>query len=115
MLNVKEQRIYQATKPQYSLDTESGVLELTVLGACQCAFDTEPCPCSRTAAASRKQLVQLQQETGSDLWICPFLNSFGKINPCIRLKTLQRTKDKGLDLPNFQQHFLAHRLHLRMV
>ncbi|XP_063346721.1 coiled-coil domain-containing protein 125 isoform X2 [Pelmatolapia mariae] len=28
MLNVKEQRIYQATKPQYSLDTESGVLEL---------------------------------------------------------------------------------------
>ncbi|XP_005942524.1 coiled-coil domain-containing protein 125 isoform X1 [Haplochromis burtoni] len=62
MLNVKEQRIYQATKPQYSLDTESGVLELTVLGACQCAFDTEPCPCSRTAAASRKQLVQLQQE-----------------------------------------------------
>ncbi|XP_035768758.1 coiled-coil domain-containing protein 125 [Neolamprologus brichardi] len=62
MLNVKEQRIYQATKPQYSLDTESGVLELTVLGACQCVLDTEPCPCSRTAAASRKQLVQLQQE-----------------------------------------------------
>lgn len=28
MLNVKEQRIYQATKPQYSLDTESGVLEV---------------------------------------------------------------------------------------
>uniref|UniRef100_A0A3Q4GQ13 Uncharacterized protein n=1 Tax=Neolamprologus brichardi TaxID=32507 RepID=A0A3Q4GQ13_NEOBR len=65
MLNVKEQRIYQATKPQYSLDTESGVLELTVLGACQCVLDTEPCPCSRTAAASRKQLVQLQQEVNS--------------------------------------------------
>lgn len=28
MLNVKEQRIYQATKPQYSLDTEPGVLEV---------------------------------------------------------------------------------------
>lgn len=38
------------------------VFQLTVLGACQCVFDTEPCPCSRTAAASRKQLVQLQQE-----------------------------------------------------
>ncbi|XP_030579492.1 coiled-coil domain-containing protein 125 [Archocentrus centrarchus] len=62
MLNVKEQRIYQATKPQYSLKSESSVLELTVLGACQCLGATEACPCSRTAAATRKQLVQLQQE-----------------------------------------------------
>ncbi|KAI3372302.1 hypothetical protein L3Q82_022668 [Scortum barcoo] len=62
MLNVKEQRVYQGTKPQYSPEKDASVLELAVLGACQCLGVTEACPCSRTAAASRKQLVQLQQE-----------------------------------------------------
>ncbi|XP_027133313.1 coiled-coil domain-containing protein 125 isoform X1 [Larimichthys crocea] len=62
MLNVKEQRTYQGTKPQYSLHTDSSVLELAVLGACRCLGTAEACPCSRTAAASRKQLIQLQQE-----------------------------------------------------
>ncbi|KAK2902578.1 coiled-coil domain-containing protein 125 isoform X2 [Channa argus] len=62
MLNVKEQRVYQGTKPQHSPDREASVLELAVLGACRCPGTAEACPCSRTAANSRKQLVQLQQE-----------------------------------------------------
>ncbi|XP_071337828.1 coiled-coil domain-containing protein 125 isoform X2 [Trachinotus anak] len=62
MLNVKEQRTYQGTKPQYSPGRDASVLELAVLGACRCLGAAEACPCSRTAAASRKQLVQLQQE-----------------------------------------------------
>ncbi|KAK5870545.1 hypothetical protein PBY51_003484 [Eleginops maclovinus] len=36
MLSVKEQRAYQGTKPQYSLERDAGDLELAVLGACQC-------------------------------------------------------------------------------
>ncbi|XP_067456177.1 coiled-coil domain-containing protein 125 isoform X1 [Thunnus thynnus] len=62
MLNVKQQRTYQGTKPQYSPERDTSVLELAVLGACRCLGVTEACPCSRTAAATRKQLVQLQQE-----------------------------------------------------
>ncbi|XP_029295662.1 coiled-coil domain-containing protein 125 isoform X2 [Cottoperca gobio] len=62
MLSVKEQRAYQGTKPQYSPERDGSVLELAVLGACRCLCVAEACPCSRTAAASRKQLVQLQQE-----------------------------------------------------
>ncbi|CAN9512680.1 unnamed protein product [Ophioblennius macclurei] len=62
MLNVREQRIYQGTKPQYSPERDASMLELSVLGACRCFSVTEVCACSRTAAASRKQLVQLQQE-----------------------------------------------------
>ncbi|XP_060893480.1 coiled-coil domain-containing protein 125 [Labrus mixtus] len=62
MLNIKEQRVYQETKPQYSLDRDSGILEMAVLGACRCVGVSEVCPCGRTAAASRKQLIQLQQE-----------------------------------------------------
>nr|XP_020455052.1 coiled-coil domain-containing protein 125 [Monopterus albus]XP_020455053.1 coiled-coil domain-containing protein 125 [Monopterus albus]XP_020455054.1 coiled-coil domain-containing protein 125 [Monopterus albus] len=61
MLNVKEQRAYQGTKPQCSPERDASVLELAVLGACRC-LGVEACPCSRTAAASRKQLIQLQQE-----------------------------------------------------
>ncbi|XP_076586576.1 LOW QUALITY PROTEIN: coiled-coil domain-containing protein 125 [Chaetodon auriga] len=62
MLNVKEQTAYQGTKPQYSPERDASVLEMAVLGACQCLGVAEACPCSRTAAASRKQLIQLQQE-----------------------------------------------------
>uniref|UniRef100_A0A4W6E6G6 Uncharacterized protein n=2 Tax=Lates calcarifer TaxID=8187 RepID=A0A4W6E6G6_LATCA len=62
MLNVKEQRAYQGTKPQYSPERDASVVELAVLGACRCPGVGEACPCSRTAAASRKQLAQLQQE-----------------------------------------------------
>ncbi|KAM7018088.1 coiled-coil domain-containing protein 125 [Tautogolabrus adspersus] len=62
MLNIKEQRVYQDTKPQYSLDRDAGIVEMAVLGACRCVGVSEVCPCGRTAAASRKQLIQLQQE-----------------------------------------------------
>ncbi|KAM9858196.1 coiled-coil domain-containing protein 125 [Aulostomus maculatus] len=59
MSSVIEQRTLQGSKPQYCLD--ASVSELAVLGACRC-FSTEACPCSRMAAATRKQLVQLQQK-----------------------------------------------------
>ncbi|XP_062240956.1 coiled-coil domain-containing protein 125 [Platichthys flesus] len=62
MLNVREQRTYQETRPQYSLERDASVLELAVLGACRCLGVVEACPCSRTAAISRKQLIQLKQE-----------------------------------------------------
>ncbi|XP_040012270.1 coiled-coil domain-containing protein 125 isoform X2 [Xiphias gladius] len=62
MLNGREQRAYQGTKPPYSPERDASVLELAVLGACRCLGVVEACPCSRTAATSRKQLVQLQQE-----------------------------------------------------
>ncbi|KAK5931836.1 hypothetical protein CgunFtcFv8_003599 [Champsocephalus gunnari] len=61
LLSLKEQRAYQGTKPQYSPERGAADLELAVLGACRCP-GAAPCPCGRTAAASRKQLVQLQQE-----------------------------------------------------
>uniref|UniRef100_A0A8C9XQH4 Coiled-coil domain containing 125 n=1 Tax=Sander lucioperca TaxID=283035 RepID=A0A8C9XQH4_SANLU len=62
MLSVKEQRAYQETKPHYSPERDASLLELAVLGACRCLGAAEACPCSRAAAGSRKQLVQLQQE-----------------------------------------------------
>ncbi|XP_029366896.1 coiled-coil domain-containing protein 125 isoform X2 [Echeneis naucrates] len=65
MLNVKEKRTYQETKPQYSQKGDASVLELAVLGACRCpgvVEVVEVCPCSRAAAASRRQLIELQQE-----------------------------------------------------
>ncbi|KAJ4942537.1 hypothetical protein JOQ06_012393 [Pogonophryne albipinna] len=61
LLSLKEQRAYQGTKPQYSPERDAADLELAVLGACRCP-GAAPCPCGHTAAASRKQLVQLQQE-----------------------------------------------------
>ncbi|KAM7416958.1 hypothetical protein PAMA_018844 [Pampus argenteus] len=61
ILNVKEQR-KEGIKPQYNPERNASVLELAVLGPCRCFGVTEACPCSQTAAASRKQLVQLQQE-----------------------------------------------------
>ncbi|XP_029999084.1 coiled-coil domain-containing protein 125 [Sphaeramia orbicularis] len=65
MLNVKEQLVYEETKPQQSPEREAGVLQLAVLGACRCVGVAEVCPCGWTAAASRKQLVQLQHELNS--------------------------------------------------
>ncbi|KAG7465478.1 hypothetical protein JOB18_018321 [Solea senegalensis] len=62
MFSVREQRVYTGTKPQCSAERHAGVLELAVLGACRCPGVVEACTCSRTAAASRKQLIQLQQE-----------------------------------------------------
>ncbi|XP_034025638.1 coiled-coil domain-containing protein 125 [Thalassophryne amazonica] len=62
LLNVKEKSLFQETKPQYDPERDGSVLELAVLGACRCLGVPEACPCSRTAAASRKQLIELQQE-----------------------------------------------------
>uniref|UniRef100_G3NMX2 Uncharacterized protein n=1 Tax=Gasterosteus aculeatus TaxID=69293 RepID=G3NMX2_GASAC len=65
MLSVKEQRAFQGGQLQTSPERDASVLELAVLGACRCVGAAEACPCSRAAAASRKQLVQLQQELDS--------------------------------------------------
>ncbi|KAJ7993759.1 hypothetical protein DPEC_G00258020 [Dallia pectoralis] len=64
MLNIREQRAFQGTKPSSSQGPgdQRTVLELAVLGACQCPNVKEACPCARTAAASRKQVLQLKQE-----------------------------------------------------
>uniref|UniRef100_H3C647 Coiled-coil domain containing 125 n=1 Tax=Tetraodon nigroviridis TaxID=99883 RepID=H3C647_TETNG len=62
ILDLREQRIYRETRPKYSQSRDAGVLELAVLGACRCSGAAQACPCSRTAAATRKQLLQLQQE-----------------------------------------------------
>ncbi|KAM4607924.1 coiled-coil domain-containing protein 125 [Polymixia lowei] len=62
MLSVKEQKTFQGTKPPCNQGKEVTVLELAVLGACQCPGIRESCPCAQTAAASRKQLLQLRQE-----------------------------------------------------
>ncbi|KAG2466789.1 CC125 protein, partial [Polypterus senegalus] len=64
MLNVREQKIFQGTLPPNSNDIHDGsALELAIVGACRCnPSGADPCPCSRTAAASRKQVLQLKQE-----------------------------------------------------
>ncbi|KAM7392182.1 hypothetical protein PAMP_022811 [Pampus punctatissimus] len=47
---------------QKSEEMAKALEKLAVLGPCRCFSVTEACPCSQTAAATRKQLVQLQQE-----------------------------------------------------
>ncbi|CAL8344000.1 unnamed protein product [Lota lota] len=62
MLSVKEQKAYEGTKPPCSHGRDGTVLEMAVLGACRCPGVMESCPCAKTAAASRTQLLQLRQE-----------------------------------------------------
>ncbi|XP_026112620.1 coiled-coil domain-containing protein 125-like isoform X1 [Carassius auratus] len=63
MLSAKERRDYQRTQPPCSRRTDGSALELAVYGACQCNSNGgEPCSCARSAAASRKQVLQLKQE-----------------------------------------------------
>ncbi|XP_029915031.1 coiled-coil domain-containing protein 125 isoform X2 [Myripristis murdjan] len=62
MLSVREQRACQATSPPRGPDREDAEAELAELGACQCPGVAEACPCSQSAATSRKQLLQLRQE-----------------------------------------------------
>ncbi|XP_043094466.1 coiled-coil domain-containing protein 125 isoform X2 [Puntigrus tetrazona] len=63
MLSAKERRDYQRTQPPCSLRTDGSALELAVYGACLCNSNGgEPCSCARSAAASRKQVLQLKQE-----------------------------------------------------
>ncbi|XP_041100454.1 coiled-coil domain-containing protein 125-like isoform X2 [Polyodon spathula] len=64
MLSVKEQKIFQESLPPSSSSVREGTaLELAVLGACSCSVSGgEPCPCAKSAAASRTQVLQLKQE-----------------------------------------------------
>uniref|UniRef100_A0A667XVB6 Uncharacterized protein n=1 Tax=Myripristis murdjan TaxID=586833 RepID=A0A667XVB6_9TELE len=73
MLSVREQRACQATSPPRGPDREDAEAELAELGACQCPGVAEACPCSQSAATSRKQLLQLRQEVLYILWILIFL------------------------------------------
>ncbi|KAI1900436.1 hypothetical protein AGOR_G00049920 [Albula goreensis] len=66
MLSVQEKKAFQGSLPPRSNQARDGTaLELAVLGACHCSVsvrDQSPCPCARTAAASRKQVLQLKHE-----------------------------------------------------
>ncbi|XP_041094163.1 coiled-coil domain-containing protein 125-like [Polyodon spathula] len=64
MLSVKEQKMFQESLPPSSGGVREGTaLELAVLGACSCSVSGgEPCPCAKSAAASRTQVLQLKQE-----------------------------------------------------
>ncbi|XP_076855112.1 coiled-coil domain-containing protein 125 isoform X2 [Brachyhypopomus gauderio] len=63
LLSAQERGDFQKTQPPCSKGREGSSLELAVYGACQCVCDAgEPCPCAKSAAASRKQVLQLQQE-----------------------------------------------------
>nr|XP_057926127.1 coiled-coil domain-containing protein 125 isoform X2 [Doryrhamphus excisus] len=63
MLNVKEQRAFQRNEPHY---VDTSLQELVVLEACRSHAVPQPCPCNQIAAASRKQLIQLQQELDAE-------------------------------------------------
>ncbi|XP_017307115.1 coiled-coil domain-containing protein 125 [Ictalurus punctatus] len=63
LLSAQERRDFQKTQPPCSQNREGSALELAVYGACKCSSSTgEPCSCAKSAAASRKQVLQLQQE-----------------------------------------------------
>ncbi|NXC92095.1 CC125 protein, partial [Cercotrichas coryphoeus] len=65
MLDVKQQKVFQENMSLNKSDiTDFTGLELAVLGACTCSpAGGQPCPCARVAALTRKQLLQLKQET----------------------------------------------------
>uniref|UniRef100_A0AAR2JGB2 Coiled-coil domain containing 125 n=1 Tax=Pygocentrus nattereri TaxID=42514 RepID=A0AAR2JGB2_PYGNA len=63
LLSAQERRDFQKTQPPSKQGREGSALELAVYGACQCSPSVgEPCPCAKSAAASRKQVLQLKQE-----------------------------------------------------
>ncbi|XP_064152505.1 coiled-coil domain-containing protein 125 isoform X1 [Anguilla rostrata] len=66
MLSVQEKKAFQESlPPSFNLARDGTAPELAVLGACHCSAGVRaqsPCPCARTAAASRKQVLQLKQE-----------------------------------------------------
>ncbi|XP_026875674.2 coiled-coil domain-containing protein 125 [Electrophorus electricus] len=63
LLSPQERRDFQKTQPPCSKGREGSSLELAVYGACQCVPGAgNPCPCAKSAAASRRQVHQLQQE-----------------------------------------------------
>ncbi|NWU58110.1 CC125 protein, partial [Dromas ardeola] len=64
MLDVKQQKVVQENMFLNKSDiTDFTGLELAVLGACTCnTSGGQPCPCAKTAAVTRKQLLHLKQE-----------------------------------------------------
>ncbi|KAI4877166.1 hypothetical protein NFI96_020657 [Prochilodus magdalenae] len=63
LLSAQERRDLENTRPPSRQGREGSALELAVYGACQCSSNMgEPCPCAKSAAASRKQVLQLKQE-----------------------------------------------------
>ncbi|KAG7318623.1 hypothetical protein KOW79_018378 [Hemibagrus wyckioides] len=63
LLGTHERRDFQKTQPPCSQSREGSALELAVFGACKCSSGAgEPCSCAKSAAASRKQVLQLKQE-----------------------------------------------------
>ncbi|XP_026997566.2 coiled-coil domain-containing protein 125 [Tachysurus fulvidraco] len=63
LLSAQERRDFQKTQPPCSQSREGTALELAVYGACKCSSGAgEPCSCAKSAAASRKQVLQLKQE-----------------------------------------------------
>ncbi|XP_036454502.1 coiled-coil domain-containing protein 125 [Colossoma macropomum] len=63
LLSAQERRDFQKTQPPSKQGREGSALELAVYGACQCSSSVgEPCSCAKSAAASRKQVLQLKQE-----------------------------------------------------
>ncbi|NXK00362.1 CC125 protein, partial [Corythaixoides concolor] len=64
MLDVKQQKVVQENMSLNKSDIADFTgLELAVLGACTCnTSGGQPCPCAKTAAVTRKQLLHLKQE-----------------------------------------------------
>ncbi|NXI38242.1 CC125 protein, partial [Galbula dea] len=64
MLDMKQQKIVQESLSLHKSDlTDFTGLELAVLGACTCnTSGGQPCPCAKTAAVARKQLLHQKQE-----------------------------------------------------
>ncbi|XP_062398434.1 coiled-coil domain-containing protein 125 [Sardina pilchardus] len=63
LLGAQDRSEFQGTQPPSNQGRDGSVLELAVFGACQCPSSLkEPCPCARSSAASRKQVLQLKQE-----------------------------------------------------
>ncbi|XP_056142673.1 coiled-coil domain-containing protein 125 isoform X1 [Lampris incognitus] len=62
MPGVAEQRGLQSSELAGRRGAEGPVVELGVLLACRCPGARQPCLCARSAAACRKQLLQLRQE-----------------------------------------------------
>ncbi|KFU85753.1 Coiled-coil domain-containing protein 125, partial [Chaetura pelagica] len=64
MLDVEQQKVVQENMSLNKSDiTDFTGLELAVLGACTCnTSGGQPCPCAKTAAVTRKQLLHLKQE-----------------------------------------------------
>ncbi|XP_053336487.1 coiled-coil domain-containing protein 125 [Clarias gariepinus] len=63
LMSAQERRDFQKAQPPCNQSSEGYALELAVYGACKCSSSAgDPCSCAKSAAASRKQVLQLKQE-----------------------------------------------------